>query len=629
MSIYFYDDNENVEKEESIDNYKNLFLEYYQKRPTLEEALDQMFISSGATPEYSKNLIEKILNKVQSFINNNFNKIQSEYPKITKEEAKIISTYTYELKDEYFSSPYKITNSNLVKDDRYKGVSNISKYVFLLLSSLRKLKKFTPNPQQKVLFRCIQKNVKFLSTNSSYIEGNKKTFWGFTSTTKNLERARQFLGVENNKKVGTIFYLTGDIWGYDIFLFNVYRENEVILEPERKYIIEKVTNPSNDNGVTYVQCKIENSKVVLEDLNSCINDSYTKLILNEKIISKDVHIIWADVDKNIESTSIFFKNENYKLHFFYDTPSCIKFFKENHHQNLNIKCIITCIFGNNYKYYGHPSGFQMIDQIKRLLPNNLYPFFVMLTINPDYQLCKDFGFDLIIKNDREKMQKTVINRIKNNILLYREPNLQPCLQGIRNLAEQFFLSLNKYYLINNNNWDKYINRCFCQNCEPISIGYRGDQKVKYSLPIGWYRFGMRIKDEYINKNIDTSNWNIAYYGTNLFAAISIINNQRIIFPGELLSNGQILLPQNSTNPNVIYMSPSIKYAKLFSQGISFNGKSIIVAFQCRIKPGSYTINRFPDNFNGIMIDDNFSEDEIEWIVDKNSDIVPFGFLVSF
>ena len=59
MSIYFYDDNENVEKEESIDNYKNLFLEYYQKRPTLEEALDQMFISSGATPEYSKNLIHK------------------------------------------------------------------------------------------------------------------------------------------------------------------------------------------------------------------------------------------------------------------------------------------------------------------------------------------------------------------------------------------------------------------------------------------------------------------------------------------------------------------------------------------------------------------------------------------
>lgn len=626
MSLYFYDINESIEKEESVDNYKNLFLEYYQKRPTLNEALEHMYFSSGLQPDYSKTLIDSVINKVENFVDNNFTNMREKYPDITKEHAKIISSYTCEAVDKKYS-PYKVTNSNLVKEDRRKGVSNVSKYVFLLLSSLRTLKKFNPNAQQKVLFRCIQTNVNFFdhfSINSSYIKGNKKTFWGFTSTTTDLDKAKKFLGEKNDKNVGTIFHLTGDIWGYDISCFNVFREDEIILEPERKYIIEEV---KSHNAVTYVQCKIENSKVILDPKS--INDSYTKLILKEKIMPKDVHIIWADVDRNIESCSEFFKKEKYKLHFFYDTPSCIQFFKENHHKNLNIKCIITCIFGNNYKNYGHPNGFQMIDHIKRLLPNNLHPFFVMLTVNPDYQECKDFGFDLIIKNNREEMQNKVINRIKNNILLYREPNLQPCIQEIRDLAKHFFDSFNKYYLINNNNWDKYVNRCFCQKCEPISIGYRGDPKVKYSLPIGWYRFGMKIKDEYINKNIDTSNWNIAYYGTNIDAAISIINNQRIMLPGELLSYGKILYPQNNSKPNVIYMSPSIIYAKLFSQRIPYNGRSINIAFQCRIKPGSYTINKIPDNFNGIMIDNNFSKDEIEWIVDKNSNIVPFGFLVSF
>ena len=626
MSLYFYDINESIEKEESVDNYKNLFLEYYQKRPTLNEALEHMYISSGLQPDYSKTLIDSVINKVENFVDNNFTNMREKYPDITKEHAKIISSYTCEAVDKKYS-PYKVTNSNLVKEDRRKGVSNVSKYVFLLLSSLRTLKKFTPNAQQKVLFRCIQTNVNFFdhfSINSSYIKGNKKTFWGFTSTTTDLDKAKKFLGEKNDKNVGTIFYLTGDIWGYDISCFNVFREDEIILEPERKYIIEEV---KPHNAITYVQCTIENSKVILDPKS--INDSYTKLILKEKIMPKDVHIIWADVDRNIESCSEFFKKEKYKLHFFYDTSSCIQFFKENHHKNLNIKCIITCIFGNNYKNYGHPNGFQMIDHIKRLLPNNLHPFFVMLTVNPDYQECKDFGFDLIIKNNREEMQNKVINRIKNNILLYREPNLQPCIQEIRDLAKHFFDSFNKYYLINNNNWDKYVNRCFCQKCEPISIGYRGDPKVKYSLPIGWYRFGMKIKDEYINKNIDTSNWNIAYYGTNIDAAISIINNQRIMLPGELLSYGKILYPQNNSKPNVIYMSPSIIYAKLFSQRIPYNGRSINIAFQCRIKPGSYTINKIPDNFNGIMIDNNFSKDEIEWIVDKNSNIVPFGFLVSF
>ena len=703
-SLCFYDDNESIQTKETIDNYKYLFEQYYQKRPTLFEALDQMFKSSGADDKKSKGLIDHILHKVQIFLNNNFNQIKDKYPNIKIEDAQIISSYTCEIEPAY--NPYKLTNTNLVKDDRFSGVSNVSKYIFLLLSTLRKLNKYYPDGQQNLLYRCIKTNVKLLdpfNQYNSYFEGNKKTFWGFTSTTISMEKARRFLKRENNKRTGTIFFLTGDIWGYDISLFNVYHETEIILEPEREFIIERIKPPEYNDGVTYVQCKILNSKVVLDNTN--FNDNYTNIVLNynlknnsnniphdnfqypnnpnnfqninfgnnnnnqimnnnsnipynmnnnyQNIINynamnnnnfqnhnqynniinnnnkcnlfsdqsnnnnNNFHIIWADPNPNIKDSAVFFNKENYQIHFFHDTPSCIQFFKNGYHQNMDIKCIITSLFIGYSKQTGNPNAFQMIEQIKRLLTNNSNPFFVMMTVNADKQQCKDFGFDLVAINDRGEMQKNVINRIKYNIS-FREPNLKPCLK-IRDIAVQFLNFLKNSYIINNN-WDKYVDRCFCQNCEPNSIikrggenDNRGNPEVKYSLPIGWYRFGIRINDIYINQNIDTSNWNIGYYGTDLNTAISIINNQRIIF----------------SNSNAIYMSPSIKYAKLFSVGIPFKSKSINIAFQCRIKPGSFKINRAPDNFYDFIVDDNFSEDEIEWVIDKNSVIVPFGFLISF
>ena len=264
----------------------------------------------------------------------------------------------------------------------------------------------------------------------------------------------------------------------------------------------------------------------------------------------------------------------------------------------------------------------MIEQIKRLLINGVNPFFVMMTLNADKQQCKDFGFDLIVINDRGQMQQLVIQRIKNNISLYREPSLQPCIQGIRILAEEILSKLN----IIRQNLDKYVDRCFCKNCEPNSISYRGEQKVKYSLPIGWYRFGIKTNNYFLNNNIDTSNWHIGYYGTDLNTAISIIDNQRILLPGEFLNNGNKLPPQDNNNPTAIIMSPSIKYAKLFSKSISYNKNSISFAFQCRIKPENYEINRVPcKNYS----DKNFSDDEIEWAAYNNLNIIPFGFLIGF
>ena len=70
-------------------------------------------------------------------------------------------------------------------------------------------------------------------------------------------------------KSGTIFSFSGDVWGYDLYLFNVFDENEILLEPERKFLVEESIPPVND--IIYIKCKILNTPIVLE--NIFLNDN--------------------------------------------------------------------------------------------------------------------------------------------------------------------------------------------------------------------------------------------------------------------------------------------------------------------------------------------------------------------
>ena len=143
---------------ESIDNYSNLFTQYINNIPTLKEALIQMFKSSGVVGFESNNLAEEILSKVKTHINNKFKEIQKKYPNITLEEAQIISSYTCELSNDE-KNPYRLLNENLVSNNRSKGICKISKYLFILLRALRKLKRYYPSKDPKCLYRSISKNV--------------------------------------------------------------------------------------------------------------------------------------------------------------------------------------------------------------------------------------------------------------------------------------------------------------------------------------------------------------------------------------------------------------------------------------------------------------------------------------
>ena len=270
MSLYYYINNESVSKA-SINDYENIFYSYITRIPTLEEALLQMFTSSGATWIKANNLINEIISTINWHLNKKFNEICKKYPNITEEDAQIISCYTCEFvnKEDSNYNIYKILNRNLVSENREMGIMVISKYLFIFLKSLRKLKRYYPDKQSKYLYRCISSQVElnYNSFNKSkipYLRGLTKIFWAFSSASNNPEKSYNFLGTQENNKIGTIFTLTGDVWGYDIKLFNVFDEDEILIEPERKFMIKESIPPVNN--IIHVRCKILETPIVLEKI---------------------------------------------------------------------------------------------------------------------------------------------------------------------------------------------------------------------------------------------------------------------------------------------------------------------------------------------------------------------------
>ena len=263
MSLNFYCEEEANNREESANKYKNLFTDFEKNPPSFSESLTQMYTSSGLNNNKVKDLTADILNQCKQRIDSNFEKIRKKYANITKEDAYIICSYTCESKEMGYS-PYRILNQNLVLDDRRNGVRNISKYLYLILKALRKLPRYYP--KNKHLYRCLTVKVKLNQDPNNknfipYTGGNIKTFWGFTSTTTDAVTSYSFLKGTEKAKTGTIFVIGGDIWGYDIEVFNYFHEKEILLEPERKVKIDNALPPVN--GIIYINCSILKSNLIL------------------------------------------------------------------------------------------------------------------------------------------------------------------------------------------------------------------------------------------------------------------------------------------------------------------------------------------------------------------------------
>ena len=188
----------NTRQRQSINDFKELFTEYENNTPTLEEALYQMYISSNFEEQRSKDSAKKIVKKCKDKINEIY-RYNDKYDnflgslKITKEEACIICSYTYESKieEEKDFIPYKILNTNLLSEDKKHGLEKISKYLYILLKALRKLPKFYMDSTNRYLYRCIKKRIK--EEVNGYHSGGIKTFFNFTSTTMDKGMSLDFL----------------------------------------------------------------------------------------------------------------------------------------------------------------------------------------------------------------------------------------------------------------------------------------------------------------------------------------------------------------------------------------------------------------------------------------------------
>ena len=274
MSEKFYSANEELNFDESLNKFEFLFKDMKSKSPSLEEALIDMFMNAQLSKDDSKEIYEHLKLICENRINEKWDLIKQEHPDISREDALIISSYTYEPKTKYKkSSPYRLLNTNLVATDRKNGIINVEKYLFLFLRALRGLTKCKKN----CLFRCINCKVKLAKDPNNikyipYIKGNEKIFWPFTSTSDDENTANNFLG----NGTGTKFKIIGDnLCGYDISLFNVYNEKEILLEPECRYIVDNI----KEGNIIEITCKLIDNPQILQICNFIKKRKVSQLLL--------------------------------------------------------------------------------------------------------------------------------------------------------------------------------------------------------------------------------------------------------------------------------------------------------------------------------------------------------------
>ena len=280
MSIinkYNEEEEQRTETEETINKYLTIFNDYKKNPPSLEEALIQMFISTGSTKEEAESLKNEIIKQCKNIYIKKKADINKQYSHISEKEANIISSYSCELKKNKEKSPYKLLNSNLVSQKREEGITNVSKYLYILLTTLRKLEPIHLN--SKELYRGIKVKVNIDPENKStipYVLGNFKTLWAFTSTTIEKKIALDFLKKNNSQyKTGTLFTFK-KAWGYDIQVFSKYEEKEVLIEPERKIQIIEIKEKSNKSeDIIYIKAEILDTNLVLDEENDDKKDNKT------------------------------------------------------------------------------------------------------------------------------------------------------------------------------------------------------------------------------------------------------------------------------------------------------------------------------------------------------------------
>jgi hypothetical protein len=119
--------------------------------------------------------------------------------------------------------------------------------------------------------------------------------------------------------------------------------------------------------------------------------------------------------------------------------------------------------------------------------------------------------------------------------------------------------------------------------------------IKYDPPIGYIGYGLRVLNQYDNGDntwLDYNNvngeWYIAYHGTQIDAAQSIISGGFRAGKGQVHEYDKNINPLSNAHYNIcgrgVYCSPFIHETEGYGQGVTIKNKEYYFTFMCRVNP---------------------------------------------
>ena len=370
------------------------------------------------------------------------------------------------------------------EEKREEAIKQISKYLFIFLKSLRKLDFFYP--KGKYMYRCINKKVNLNKDNSnnymiSYLKGNIKVFWGFTSITSNVNMNYKYKGKVKEIEKGTIFDLYGNIWGYDISLFNSLVEEHKILEPEwESLVMNSISSCNSNKDLIHIRCKLEKCPSILDGLINrydfrivYTNYDYKKYIRYIRIFGKEFvnnnknvfkYIFEGkeyDLEENFE-----IKNNNEKIELY-----LIKF---DHYLNFN-KMFYNCPSLTSFECISNYYDFSITDM------GSMFYGCSSLSSLPDISKwntskVRDISFmfyECTNINDKINISKMDTSNVENmNSVFFGCKNLNKLpdiskwnTSNVENITSLFYGCMNIIYLPDISKWNtsnvKYMSSLFC------------------------------------------------------------------------------------------------------------------------------------------------------------------------
>lgn len=352
-------------------------------------------------------------------------------------------------------------------------------------------------------------------------------------------------------------------------------------------------------------------------------------------------VIWVDSDPHVEASIL--QKAGFQVLRFTEVQDAMAAITSQ----KGITAVITSSMKRDGRAEkGLPSGFDLANFVRRHYAQESYkPLLCFITASADQQEVLECGFSIYVKYDRERLQNETVKMLQgatNRDFRCVRARGMGCSWKSRDFARAIVDFILERAPINFSAFhSSFSDLCFCTSCEPQRMMTRANSK--YALPTGWFGFGIHIRDDFLNQRSKIENWLVAYHGTSLDRIFSILNERKIMFPGDTLKDGTVLAIKHGNcgaKKPAIYVSPTICYAThpVYAPAFSFQGKYVQVALQCRVKPGSFekyheTLGNLrhdhidPEIRKSGVYDPEFSDQEIEWIAYDKEGVVPYRLLV--